>query len=60
MFRPPKPETIARRAREHRAERQANSASLIKRLAEKASAEGPDSIWTEMLAERLQRGGLTP
>lgn len=46
-----KPETVKRLAAEHRKQREAQKARLIARLSEKAAAEGPDSIWTEMLSE---------
>lgn len=49
--RPMEPETIARRAREHAAERKASTRTLRDRLAAKAKAEGPDSIWAELLSD---------
>ena len=53
MFRPMKPDTIARRAIEHAQERAARRRDLRARLAEKAAAdpEGEAGIWAEMLAE---------
>ena len=50
-----KPETIARRVAEMTAQREASRRILRCRLAEKAAAEGPDSIWAEMLAEHDAR-----
>jgi len=50
-----KPETIARRAAERVLARKRSSEELERRLQEKAEAEGPGSIWAEMLAERAAR-----
>ena len=47
-----KPETVGRRAAERVANTAARTAHLTDRLAEKAAAAGPGSIWAEMLAER--------
>jgi len=49
-----KPATIKRLAERRAAERKASRADLIARLEEKTKAEGPDSIWAEMLAEARQ------
>ncbi len=46
-----KPETIARRAAKRVADRSASKASRIERLTALIERDGPDSIWTEMLAE---------
>jgi len=46
-----KPATIKRLAERRAAERKASRTNLIARLEEKAKAEGPDSIWAEMLTE---------
>jgi hypothetical protein len=54
-FRSMKPETIARRSAEMIAQREAMRQIMRSRLAEKAAAEGPDSIWAEMLAEHDAR-----
>ena len=48
-----KPETIARRKIQHQKEMEARHKDLIKRLQEKVDLEGKDSIWAEMLEERL-------
>ena len=53
-----KPETIARRAREIAEARAASRALLIDRLTAKVAAEGPASIWAEMLAETLERDAM--
>ena len=50
-----KPETLARRAAEMAAQREASRRILRCRLAEKVAAEGPGSIWAEMLAEHDAR-----
>lgn len=50
-FHPMKPETAERRRREHEERSKARTAELRRRLAEKAEAEGPGSIWAEMVAE---------
>jgi len=51
MFSKMKPETIARRAKERVQQVAERKRILRRRLAVKAKAEGPDSIWAEMLAE---------
>lgn len=54
MFRPAKPETIARRAAERKVERAARRADLDRRLRERAAAAraaGEDNIWTELVDE---------
>tara|TARA_R110000824_G_scaffold78457_1_gene198034 strand:- start:790 stop:951 length:162 start_codon:yes stop_codon:yes gene_type:complete len=53
MFRPMKPETVIRKAAEHRRNQTEQTANLIARLKEKTLEEGPDSIWAEMLATHL-------
>lgn len=56
MFRPAKPETIARAAARHRAEMQARSEDTTAWMRAKAEAENdPDGFWTTYLAERLER-----
>jgi hypothetical protein len=50
-----KPETIARRAKERKAEQAAQTEDLLARLKAKAEAEGPDSIWAEMYDETYER-----
>ena len=42
------PETIARRAKQRKAETEARSRDLRRRMLEKAEKEGPDSFWAEM------------
>jgi hypothetical protein len=54
-FRSMKPETIARRAAEMAVQREASRRIMRDRLTEKAAAEGPGSIWAEMLAEHDAR-----
>lgn len=55
MFRPMKPETIARRAAERAAERERDAATLTARLREAAERHGPDSIFHELAALRPYR-----
>lgn len=55
MFRPMKPETIARRAAERAAKRERDAATLTARLREAAERNGPDSIFHELAAEHTQR-----
>jgi len=50
MFKPMKPETIERRRVEAIAERARRHAALLRDLREKSERDGPESIWTEMLA----------
>ena len=47
-----KPETIARRAAKRVTETAARKQSTTDRLRALADRDGPDSIWTELLAER--------
>ena len=49
-FKPPKPETIARRALEHAAKRKDRKAELLRRI-ERQAKENPDSIYADLLAE---------
>lgn len=51
MFKPLKPETVARLERERKESAIERKRSLRTRLQEKASAAGPGSIWAEMLQE---------
>jgi hypothetical protein len=51
MFRPMKPETIARRAKARAEAAIERKRNLVARLQEKVAEEGPESIWAEMLAE---------
>lgn len=53
MFKKMSPEAQAKFNQKMQAERRASRAALTARLQEKAAQEGPDSIWAEMLAERL-------
>ena len=61
MFRPMKPETIARRAERRRVAQATRRADLTDRMRKMAEEHGPQSIWAEMLVERLaddaQHGG---
>lgn len=50
-FRPMKPETVARRARERVREIAERNAASKARLQELVKRDGPDSIWAELLAE---------
>jgi hypothetical protein len=52
---PLKPETQERVNREHREEMIQRTARLRARLAAKAEAEGPDSLWAEMLGDHDRR-----
>jgi hypothetical protein len=47
------PEAQAKFTARVQAERKASREALTARLQEKAAQEGPDSIWAEMLAERI-------
>lgn len=52
MFRPMKPETVERRAKERAAEAVVRKAQLVARLERKIIEDGSaDSIWVELLAE---------
>lgn len=55
MFKPMKPETIARRTAERAKQQAEQSASLRRRLEAKVREHGPDSIYAEMLAEHDKR-----
>jgi hypothetical protein len=58
---PMKPETAARRAREHAEDSARRHVALVATLCEKAArdSEGEGGIWAEMLAETLERDGET-
>ena len=51
MFRPMKPETIARLSTERRIEQKKCRADLRQRLTQAAKKQGPDSIYHEILNE---------
>ena len=53
-----KPETIVRLEEARRIETAQRTADLIQRLHDKAIAEGPDSIYAEMLAEAKARTSI--
>ena len=50
---PMKPETIARRRREHAEEQARRRRELVEDLRRLAERDGPDSIFAELLEERL-------
>lgn len=50
---PMKPETIERRRREHREEQARRRRELVEDLRRLTERDGPDSIWAELLEERL-------
>lgn len=53
-----KPETIARRKREHKAESEARTRDLRQRMQESVNRDGPDSFYAELLAEMDERARL--
>jgi len=57
MFKPMKPETVARRAAERAAASAASREDLRARLKEKAERDGPGSLFAELLAEFEAREG---
>lgn len=55
MFHPMKPETVKRRAEDHKAEAIVRRAVMLARLERKVAEHGFESIWAELLAEAQQR-----
>ncbi len=53
MFHPMKPATAARKAREHKAEQERNTANLTARLKALAEKDGPDSLSADLLAYHM-------
>lgn len=60
MFRPMKPETIARRKRASAIEQMRRRTEAVERLTVLAKRDGPDSIYADLLAEARKRLADTP